>query len=343
MLNHAEPVSMFAFVVQTWLNFTTCLVFSFVNAILFVVGLLKKQFGSKVDYQHRASKQVVVITGCDSGFGELSSRRLAQMGYKVISGCISADGVERLKDTVALALVCDVTNEKDIQQLALQTEQYLATHDCKLWGLVNNAGIGNGGLVDVLPMETMRKVMEVNFFGVVSVTKAMLPMLKQSKDSRIVNISSIAGFLSAPCMSAYDASKHAVEGFAKALRVEMKAWNIHVSNINPGFCKTNIVMGGNHNAKTAWSKVPQELQKQYVFQEVEPTDFDYLLEDPQVVVTAVVNAMTDVSPPMWYFPGYQPAVLRQITNVCGEFFDMVGLQSVGPQPIPEVIKEMQQH
>jgi len=348
MLNHgkhryakAEPMSLFGFVIQTAITIATCCMFSGLNALLFFVGLMRKFYAGKVDYQCNSSKQVVVITGCDSGFGELSSRRLSEMGFRVISGCISTEGAERLKDSVALALVCDVTSDKDIELLAQKTEEYLQENDCKLWGVVNNAGIGNGGLVDVLPMETMRKVMEVNFFGVVKVTKAMLPLLKKCKHSRIINISSIAGFLSAPCMSAYDASKHAVEGFAKALRVEMKSWNIHVSNINPGFCKTNIVMGGNNVAKAAWAKVPEELQKHYDFQELEPTDFDFILENPKIVVNAIVDALTDVSPPMWYFPGYQPAALRQLTSVCGDLFDLMGMQGVGPQPKADVIKELQ--
>jgi NAD(P)-dependent dehydrogenase (short-subunit alcohol dehydrogenase family) len=349
MLNHgnhryakAERQSLFAFIVQTSLTIISCQLFSVLNGVLFLMGLAKKFFcAGKVDYQCNSSKQVVVITGCDTGFGELSSRKLGEMGFRVISGCISAEGAERLKDAVALAVVCDVTSEKDIENLASKIEAYCKANDCKLWGVVNNAGIGNGGLVDVLPMETMRKVMEVNFFGVVKVTKALLPLLKQCKHSRIINISSIAGFLSAPCMAAYDASKHAVEGYAKALRVEMKAWNIHVSNINPGFCRTNIVMGGNNAAKAAWAKVPAELQSHYDFQELEPTDFDFLLEDPKVVVNAIVDALTDVAPPMWYFPGYQPAVLRQLTSVCGELLDLIGMQSVGPQPKVEVVQSLQ--
>ena len=118
--------------------------------------------------------------------------------------------------------------------------------------VINNAGIGNGGGIDWISTATLNKVMDVNFYGVVMVTRAFLPMLKKTKNSRFViicgsdftasfcriaNLSSIAGLISAPTMGFYDASKHAVEGFAKALRAEMKPWNIHVSNLNPGFMR----------------------------------------------------------------------------------------------------------
>lgn len=97
--------------------------------------------------------------------------------------------------------------------------------------------IGNSGAVDWISSTTFRRVLEVNLFGVVNVTKAFLPLLKKTRGARIVNLSSVAGFLPAPMMAAYDASKHGVEGYAKALRLEMKPWNIHVSNVNPGFMK----------------------------------------------------------------------------------------------------------
>jgi NAD(P)-dependent dehydrogenase (short-subunit alcohol dehydrogenase family) len=88
--------------------------------------------------------------------------------------------------------------------------------------------------------KTFRQVIEVNLFGVVNVIKAFLPLLKKTQGARIVNLSSVAGFMPAPLMAAYDASKHGVEGYAKALRLEMKPWNIHVSNVNPGFMRCVI-------------------------------------------------------------------------------------------------------
>jgi NAD(P)-dependent dehydrogenase (short-subunit alcohol dehydrogenase family) len=209
--------------------------FLFVNALGFIYGHFLKYFGSKV--QIDCERHAVVITGCDSGFGEMTSRRLQIQGFHVITVCITPEGAQRLTGVVSLSIVGDVTKEKDIANLVTQVEDYLGAKKVKLWGVVCNAGIGNSGAVDWMSTQTFRKVIEVNFFGVVNVTKALLPLLKKNKGSRIVNLSSVAGFLSAPMMAAYDASKHAVEGYAKALRTEMKPWNIHVSNVNPGFMR----------------------------------------------------------------------------------------------------------
>lgn len=85
---------------------------------------------------------------------------------------------------VALALKCDITKCEDIENLALQTRKFSDSNNLKLWAVVNNAGIADSGAIDWLSMDTLRKVMEVNFFGAVGVTKAMLPLLKANPGSR---------------------------------------------------------------------------------------------------------------------------------------------------------------
>jgi NAD(P)-dependent dehydrogenase (short-subunit alcohol dehydrogenase family) len=111
-----------------------------------------------------------------------------------------------------------------------------------LWAVVNNAGIAIGGPLDWIGLDVYRRVMEVNFFGHVLVTKTFLPLLKQQKHSRVVNLSSIAGIGCSANLSAYGASKHAMEGFMKSVRHELMPWNIHVSNINPGFMRSTTLL-----------------------------------------------------------------------------------------------------
>lgn len=340
---HAPPPSFASTILSLPIHAAVASFFAFCNAVSFLFGLAQRCMNSKakIDY----SKQAVVITGCDTGFGELSSRRLSGMGMHVISCCISSAGADRLKGVVGLAVVCDVTKQEDIDQLAKKTEEYLSNHNCKLWGVVNNAGIGNGGAIDWLAMSTMRKVMEVNFFGVVNVTKALLPLLKRNKNSRILNVSSIAGFLSAPTMSAYDASKHAVEGYAKALRSEMKAWNIHVCNINPGFMKTPIVTGGPDLSKAEWAKAADSVKEHYAYEDMpEPANLDNFLEDPQLVVDAIVDGLTDSCPPMWYFPGIQAGFFfRHMTASTTGMMDLLSMVvKVGPQPKDGMAKKLQE-
>ena len=187
----------------------------------------------KIDY----SKNVIVITGCDSGFGESAALQLSKLGFKVVACCLTTKGVDKLKDRVALALVCNVTSDKDIANAFQVTETYCNANGCKVWTVLNNAGVGNGGALDWINMDTYKFVFSVNFFGVVAVTKAFLPLLKRNPNSRIINLSSLAGLFAGPKMTAYCASKHAVEGFAKGLRAELRPWKIHVCNINPGFMR----------------------------------------------------------------------------------------------------------
>lgn len=108
---------------------------------------------------------------------------------------------------------------------------------CILWAVVNNAGIAVVGCIDWMSMDIISKMMNVNYLGMVSITKAFLPLLKQTKYSRIINISSMAGIVTSPRMAAYSASKHAVEGFSNVLRLELLPWNIFVCNINPSYMK----------------------------------------------------------------------------------------------------------
>lgn len=325
------------------IHFFVASFFCFLNCIGFVLNQVQSYFGQKTNV--KPEKSVVVITGCDSGFGEASSYQLSEMGFQVVSACYSEEGAKRLKDSVALSVVCDVTKEEHIEKLVEETSKLLKTKNLKLWGLVCNAGIGNSGAVDWISKETFRNVIEVNLFGVVNVTKAFLPLLKCTKNARIINLSSIAGFLPAPMMAAYDASKHAVEGYAKALRLEMKPWNIHVSNINPGFMRTPIVTDGPTRTASEWERVPESIKSQYDSKLLDMQDAMSVLEDPKLVVDAICSALTDKSPPMWYFPGLQAGFLFQHMTSPNNFLFMDRIwpyvPSIEPQPRPEVVKAMQ--
>lgn len=158
-------------------------------------------------------------------------------GFNVVAACLTKAAVETLTGKVALAIECDVTKEQDIANLVDQTEKLCSSKGLKLWTIINNAGVAGGGALDWQPMRTYRFVMEVNFFAVVAISKAFLPLLKRTENSRIINLSSLAGLFAGPMTTAYSSSKHAVEGFAKGLRQELKPWSINVTNINPGFMR----------------------------------------------------------------------------------------------------------
>jgi len=170
-------------------------------SVLFISVIYLFFFPRKTKVAKKES--VVVITGCDSGFGYLTSLKLVDLGYIVVSAFLNKDSIPKLQGKVALTIVCDVTNKKDIENLAKTLEGYLRTNKYKLWAIVNNAGIAPFGSLDWMDMEYFRKAMDVNYFGSIAVLKSLLPFLKVVKYSRVINISSVAGVIGAPGFGPY--------------------------------------------------------------------------------------------------------------------------------------------
>lgn len=171
--------------------------------------------------------KVIFITGCDTGFGRALAVRLATKGFKVYAACLTSKGAEEIKAECSALhpLLLDVTKAEQVQAAADQVD---AENPQGLYALVNNAGVAKSGLIDWFGMSDFRFCMEVNFFGVVSVTKAFLPLIKRCK-GRIVTVSSIAGVSCGyPLSAPYSASKHAVELFTSSLRQELRPWGIKV-------------------------------------------------------------------------------------------------------------------
>lgn len=301
-----------------------------VAPLVFVLNVIVTAF--EIMFHKKApvdrGKSIVVITGCDSGFGEMTSLKLAEMGFIVVAGCLTEEGVKRMRSTdVALAVQCDVTKQADIDTLTTVTEELAATKNAKLWAVVNNAGIGVGGAIDWCPMSLIRKVMEVNFFGVVMVAKAMIPMLKRNPGSRIINVSSLAGMFSGPNLGPYSASKHAVEGMAKAWRAELRPWKIHVSNVNPGFMRTPIIQGGQDKNMSFLKDEPRcmEVAGEYDLERSNAAlskQMQDSAEDPCQVRDIIVDAITDETPTLWYMPGIQASVMRHVDCACSGVMDL---------------------
>ena len=220
--------------------------------LVFISWLSTFSFNINIFNRYRrhnnANKKLIVVTGCDSGFGFQTSIMLRQLGYNLISTCLTDEGKGKLTNEFAKCesnnnvhkiLKIDVCDCRDITKLKENVEEVLKFDgELVLWALVNNAGIAPIGHFDWMDPKTFEQIFDVNFFGSVNIIRALLPILKQTKNSRIVGVSSLAGLLSGPGFSAYAGSKHACEGFYKSLRQELCPWNIHVSVINPGFMKT---------------------------------------------------------------------------------------------------------
>ena len=185
---------------------------------------------------------VVLITGCSSGFGLLTAARLSAKGYTVVAtmrdlkkeGNLTSE-VNRRGGTVEV-LQMDVTDKLSV---ARAVEHIKMSHG-RIDILVNNAGYGMGGFFEDLTDEEIRAQMETNFFGVQNVTRAVIPLMRQCRRGKIINISSVAGFSASPAFSAYNASKWALEAFSEGLRYELQFFGIDVLLIEPGTYKTKI-------------------------------------------------------------------------------------------------------
>ncbi|XP_046352509.2 D-beta-hydroxybutyrate dehydrogenase, mitochondrial-like isoform X2 [Haliotis rufescens] len=207
----------------------TCLL----GAVLYVCYWIIRKVGrNRVDIHGK----YVLITGCDTGFGNSLARLLDIKGLNVIAACLSveSDGAKQLKTTGSrrmCVLQLDVTSDESVAS-CFHTVKTLC-HKEGLWALINNAGILYTGDVEVQTMAIYRRVSEVNLFGMVRMCKAFLPLVRQRK-GRVINVTSVRGLLAGPAHSAYVMSKFGAEGFTDCLRLEMRRFGVKVILIQPG-------------------------------------------------------------------------------------------------------------
>jgi NAD(P)-dependent dehydrogenase (short-subunit alcohol dehydrogenase family) len=188
-------------------------------------------------------KQRIVITGGGSGLGRALALEYAQLGWRVALLDRDSAAAERVAGEVetaggkGLPFACDVTDVVAVANAATALRRGWRGLDV----LVNNAGIAGSGTVMETPEEDWRRIMEVNLFGMVAVCRAFLPAMVRTGAGHVVNIASAAGFVSAPGMAAYNASKAAVISLSESLRVEVAPQGIGVSVVCPSFFKTNLL------------------------------------------------------------------------------------------------------
>lgn len=190
----------------------------------------------------RFENKVVWITGASSGIGEAAAYAFANEGAKLILSARREEELFRVKKATGLpdadvfVLPIDVEKAEEIEPKAQQAIQHFGRIDV----LFNNAGISQRSSVEETEMAVYQKIMNLNFFGVVALTKATLPTMRKQKSGHIAVTSSLSGKLATPMRSGYCASKHALHGFFDALRSEVYQDNIGVTLICPGYIRTNI-------------------------------------------------------------------------------------------------------
>lgn len=177
---------------------------------------------------------VALVTGASSGIGEATAKRLALAGYKVYgTSRRGASAGQRSFEMLAL----DVTSDESVEAAVRQVMRL----DGRIDLLVNNAGFSiTPAGAEESSMAQVRSIFDTNFFGIVRMTRAVVPHMRRQRVGRIINIGSVLGFLPAPYMALYAATKHAVEGFSESLDHELRTRGIRVSVVEPAYTKTQF-------------------------------------------------------------------------------------------------------
>jgi NAD(P)-dependent dehydrogenase (short-subunit alcohol dehydrogenase family) len=187
-------------------------------------------------------QKVVLITGGTDGLGKAAAILLAERGYCVIAAGRSAakradlEAVAKTKNLPLTTIEMDVCSD---QSVAAAVKNILGAYGA-IDVLINNAGVGYMAVVEELKMEDFKQQFETNLFGVLRVTQAVLPGMRERRSGRIVMVSSVAGLVTPPTYGAYSSSKHALEGLSNALRMELYPFHIDVVLIEPGYIMTNF-------------------------------------------------------------------------------------------------------
>lgn len=195
----------------------------------------------------------IVITGCSSGFGRLTSLALARKGWRVFATVRKAEDRESLRTEAEAAgvgemlsiILCDITSSEQVAAMAQEVRAQLqepgadSTVVPPLDALLNNAGTAYGGPIELLPLDDLRAQFEINVVAHVSVIQALLPLLKAAKGT-LINVSSVSGLIAIPIVGAYAASKFALEAISDALRLELAPSGVRVVVIEPTSSPTGI-------------------------------------------------------------------------------------------------------
>ncbi|WP_438964638.1 SDR family oxidoreductase [Winogradskyella sp.] len=183
--------------------------------------------------------KVVLITGGSSGIGKAIGEFLIKKGFNVYG---TSRNPSSYKESKFPLVALDVTHSQSITNCIDE----VLSHTSKIDVLINNAGAGITGPIEEIPEDEIKRNFETNLFGPINVIKAVLPSMRKNKSGLIINITSIAGYMGLPYRGVYSASKGALEIITESFRMELKSFNIEMTNVAPGDFATNIAAGRYH-------------------------------------------------------------------------------------------------
>jgi NAD(P)-dependent dehydrogenase (short-subunit alcohol dehydrogenase family) len=238
------------------------------------------------------TEQVALVTGASSGIGEAAAHELLGAGFTVYGTGRKSLAGEKRDGIVFLPL--DVTNDESVAAVVREVLERSGRIDV----LVNNAGFGTAGAAEESSVEQARALFETNLFGAMRMTRAVLPQMREQGSGRVINVSSVLGFVPAPFGALYAASKHAIEGYSESMDHEVREYGVRVLLVEPGYTRTSF----DTNLVPADEPLPVYARRREVA--------DVLLveavkagDEASVVGEAIVAAATDSRPKLRYPAG----------------------------------------
>lgn len=250
----------------------------------------------------REQNKLVIVSGASRGIGRHCAIALAEAGFSVLAGVRNDESAADL-DALGLDTLSPVTLDISQPTSIAALSETLAGRD--LYGLVNNAGTAALGPLEFLPLDEIRAQFEVNLFGHIAMIQTFLPHLRAAQ-GRIVNISSISGFIGFPFFSAYAASKFALEGMSDALRRELKSQGVSVTLIQPGNIDTDIWQTSFTRGNSLEERLSDPEKRIYGNRFSKNDNGSYgpaVKSSPEDVAAAVVGALTVAHPKTRYLVG----------------------------------------
>jgi NAD(P)-dependent dehydrogenase (short-subunit alcohol dehydrogenase family) len=277
--------------------------------------------------------KAVLITGCSTGIGRATAERLASRGWNVYATARKLDSIADLKSRGCKTLALDVCDDASMRS-AVETVQRA---EGAVGVLINNAGYGLEGTFEETPLDAIRRQFETNVFGLIAMTKLVLPAMRAQRWGRVVNLSSMGGKLTFPGGAYYHATKHAVEALSDALRFEVKGFGIDVIVIEPGPIKTRFgdtAIGSIATPKDSpYSAFNAVLEKQ-IREAYEGGPMARFAAGPEAVADVIEKAISATSPRTRYPVTLAARVLMRLRRTLPDRAFDAFLRTQFPPPTP---------
>lgn len=255
---------------------------------------------------------VVLLTGASSGIGWITSIYLASKGYRVYAVARRFEKLESLKQYGIRPLFMDLCDENTMQTVI----ETIVQEEGKIDILINNAGYGVYGAIEDVDLTEAKRQFEVNLFAQARLTQLVLPYMREQRKGKIINVSSIAGKMTLPLGAWYHASKHALEAYSDALRMEVKDFGIDVIIIEPGAIKTpwGVIVGENLQDLAQDSAYQEMTEKQAKFLLKHYTKNPFL-STPKRVAECIYQAVVASKPKTRYLVGFGSKTIVLIKSI----------------------------